>query len=225
MQEDFQLRTNSMHEQIKEDYAIELQEQKEIISETTVKQQQLIEKQAEELKTMKQRLSKRCTMNLQVQDETTETIQELEERNEEAERRVQDLEIKVRQLGKSKNTKIRVAPPGPPDDDYDHPLNPDDFSEGSYHGDDEDEEEESEQESASDESVPEPPTPVPLTRKNRKSSAREGDASQTESVAKEPEKVRGANRREERVAKEAERKRRKKLRTAKTRRRIRLESS
>ena len=36
MQEDFQLRTNSMHEQIKEDYAIELREQRDIISETTV---------------------------------------------------------------------------------------------------------------------------------------------------------------------------------------------
>ena len=149
MQEDFQLRTNSMHEQIKEDYATDLQEQKEIISGTTVKQQQLIEKQEAQLKTMKERLSKLCKVNLQVQDETTETIRELEDRNEEAEQRAQDLEIKVRRLEKSKNTEIRAGPPGPPDDDYDDTLNPDDFSEGSYHGDDEDEEEESEQESAS----------------------------------------------------------------------------
>ena len=95
MQDDFQLRINSMHEQIKEDYAIEMKNQKQIMAEKTEKQQELIEKQAEDLLTMKQRIQKLCIVNLQVQDDVAETIQELEDRNEEAEQRAQDLELSV----------------------------------------------------------------------------------------------------------------------------------
>ena len=73
-------------------------------------QQQLIEKQVEEMRAMKQRIDKLRTVNLETQDDLTETIHELEERNEEAERRNQDLEMKVWHLGNAKTIKNQSCP-------------------------------------------------------------------------------------------------------------------
>ena len=74
MQEDFQSRSNSMHEQIKEDYAMELQNQQHIMVEKTTKQQQLIESQAEELRAMKHRFAKLRTVSLEAQDDVKESL-------------------------------------------------------------------------------------------------------------------------------------------------------
>ena len=84
-----------MHEQIKTDYAMELQNQKEIMVEKTAKQQELIESQAEELRAMKHRITKLKTVSLDTQDSVKETFDELEEKYYEAERRCQDFEMKV----------------------------------------------------------------------------------------------------------------------------------
>ena len=89
--------------------------------EKTTTQQQRIETQAEELRAMKQCIDQFRSVNMETQYDMTETFQELEDNNEEAERRTQYLEMK----GCAKS-KANVAPPTPPDDDYDDP-GPDDF--------------------------------------------------------------------------------------------------
>ena len=128
-------------------------------------QQHLIEEQAKDLQLMKDHINKLLTVNLQKENTVHDAILELEEKNEAAERRAQYLEIKVMGFKNDRNSKREVAPLEPPDDGDDDPLDPDSFSEGSYHGDgEEDEEEESPEESPFSESEPEAPTPVPLTR-------------------------------------------------------------
>ena len=79
--------------------------QKMNMAEKTEQQQHLIDKQPEELQAMKEHIKKLRTVNLQTQNSVHDTILELEERNEEAERRAQDLWIRVLQLSKNQNPK------------------------------------------------------------------------------------------------------------------------
>ena len=141
MTDDFKLRSDTSHEQIRKDYAMELQNQKDIMEEQTRKQQELIVSQADRLRNMKDRFNKLKTVNLDNQDAVKEELDALEEKYYEAERRCQDYETKVWHLQQERNLKSNVAPPTDHDDEADY-VDPNDFSDGPYRGDDEEEEEE-----------------------------------------------------------------------------------
>ena len=100
LEESFQTRVNSMHEQVKEDYALELRTAKMNMVERTEQQQKHIESQERELQAMKDQVEELKSAKLQQRDQVHQVITGLEERSEAAERRSLDLEIKMMQLTK-----------------------------------------------------------------------------------------------------------------------------